>query len=248
MPANKWALITGASKRIGKAISEQLHRDGYNIIIHYSQSKQAADTFCNELNSTRENSAISIQADLTNEAEVMSLIKQVNAIDTLAVLVNNAACFYATPFGNVTHQQMMQILQTNLISPYLLTQGLFNNLAQNMGSVINLIDIHALRPLKDHGLYSISKAGLATATLSMAQDMAPLVRVNGISPGAILWPNEATAASTQQIIDQIPLQRCGTAEDIAQLVSFLTTASYITGQIIAVDGGRSATGYQGASS
>lgn len=243
----KWALVTGAAKRIGRAISQQLHREGYNIILHFGQSSDEAHALANALNKNRSDSALCLQANLDNDTGIASLIDTIKHKQLpLTLLVNNASVFSPSTFKHTTFTQCQTTLATNLIAPYLLAQGLFPLLKQHQGSVINLLDIHAKRPLKHHGLYSISKAGLEMATLSLAQEMGPNVRVNGIAPGAILWPNNSDEAAQSEIIQAIPLARLGHCEDIANLVSFLAKAPYISGQIIAVDGGRSATGFKGA--
>lgn len=186
-----WALVTGAAKRIGHAIAVQLHDDGYNIVIHYGQSIDEAQALCDKLNTKRGDSAIIMQADLTNSDAIDSLIAEINSLAiSVSVLINNASCFYPTPIGETSFLKVQQLLATNLIAPYLLAEKLSPLLEANKGCVINLLDIHGKRPLKDHGLYSISKAALEMATLSLAQELAPNVRVNGVSPGAILWPEQ----------------------------------------------------------
>lgn len=243
----KWALVTGAAKRIGQAISQQLHQDGYNIVIHFGQSSDEAHALASEFNQKRANSAFCLQANLMKESDLTYIINTIKKKHLcLALLVNNASAFTPSPFGQTDFMQCQQTLTTNTIAPYLLAQGLFPLLSQAHGLVINLLDIHAKRPLKHHGLYSISKAALEMATLSLAQEMAPKVRVNGIAPGAILWPKNSDEHAQSDVIQAIPLARLGKSEDIAKLVSFLANAPYISGQIIAVDGGRSATGFTGA--
>ncbi|WP_299002163.1 pteridine reductase [uncultured Shewanella sp.] len=243
----KWALVTGAAKRIGCAISQQLHQEGYNIIIHFGQSSDEAQALANQFNQHRPNSALCLQANLDNETGIAKLIDTIMHKQLpVTLLVNNASSFSPSAFEHTRFEQCQTTLTTNLVAPYLLAQGLFPLLKQHQGLVINLLDIHAKRPLKHHGLYSISKAGLEMATLSLAQEMGPNVRVNGIAPGAILWPNNSDKAAQSEIIQAIPLARLGQSEDIANLVCFLAKAPYISGQIIAVDGGRSATGFKGA--
>ncbi|MCL1123220.1 pteridine reductase [Shewanella surugensis] len=243
----KWALVTGAARRIGRAISQQLHQDGYNIIIHFGQSSDDAHRLASELNQRRLDSAFCVQANLDDENDISSMINLINDKHIpLTLLVNNASAFSPSEFGQTNFTQCQKTLTTNLIAPYLLAQGLFPLLSQAQGLVINLLDIHGKRPLKHHGLYSISKAALEMATLSLAQEMAPKVRVNGIAPGAILWPQNSNEQAQSDVIQAIPLARLGKSEDIAKLVSFLANAPYISGQIIAVDGGRSATGFKGA--
>ncbi|GIU35649.1 pteridine reductase [Shewanella schlegeliana] len=242
-----WALVTGAAKRIGLAIAIQLHDDGYNIVIHYGQSVDEAQALCNRLNAKRADSAIMIQADLANANALNELIAQIEAQEIdLEILINNASCFYPTPIGESSFTKAQQLLATNLIAPYILAEKLRPQLALHNGCVINLLDIHGKRPLKDHGLYSISKAALEMATLSLAQELAPKIRVNGVSPGAILWPAQSNMESQQAVLGAIPLAKLGQPEDIAKLISHLVSAPYITGQVIAVDGGRSAVGFMGA--
>ncbi|MCK8045452.1 pteridine reductase [Shewanella sp. 1CM18E] len=242
-----WALVTGAAKRIGLAIATQLHSEGYNIIIHYGNSADEATELKNKLNMLRDNSAQVIQADLADPSAVNKLAQDILSSNLpLSVLVNNASSFYPTPLGKTDFAQAQQLLTTNVLSPYRLAEQLSPVLSQHQGCIINMLDIHGKRPLKDHGLYSISKAALEMATLSLAQELAPNVRVNGVSPGAILWPEQSDPQSQQAVLSAIPLAKLGHPEDIAKLVSHLVSAPYISGQIIAVDGGRSAVGFTGA--
>ncbi|MCL1060487.1 pteridine reductase [Shewanella gelidimarina] len=244
---NKWALITGAAKRIGHCIAKQLHHDGFNILIHYSQSHNDALSLCSELNATRPNSAQIMQAELNNQIELQQFIVNVKSLALpLAVLVNNASEFYPTPLGETDYLAAQQLLATNLLAPYFLAEQFAPTLKEQRGCIINLIDIHAKRPLKDHGLYSISKAALEMATLSLAQELAPDIRVNGVAPGAILWPEQSNDDSQNHALKEIPLAKLGQPDDIAKLISHLVSAPYISGQIIAVDGGRSAVGFTGA--
>ncbi|GIU15105.1 pteridine reductase [Shewanella sp. c952] len=244
---DKWALITGAAKRIGYCIAKQLHADGLNIIVHYSKSRNEAIALQSELNHIRPNSAQIMQAELNNQFELEKFVAMLKVKSLpISILINNAAEFYPTPLGNTDYQTAQQLLATNLLAPYLLAEQLAPFLKQHSGCIINLIDIHARRPLKDHGLYSISKAALEMATLSLAQELAPDIRVNGVAPGAILWPELSNDDSQQHVLAEIPLAKLGQAEDIAKLVSHLVGAPYISGQIIAVDGGRSAVGFTGA--
>ncbi|MGS0681609.1 pteridine reductase [Shewanella sp. 125m-7] len=242
-----WALVTGAAKRIGYTIATHLHDEGYNIVIHYGQSEKQAQALCTQLNTKRADSAIIMQADLAQADAVNQLVSQIKSSQlSLSVLVNNAASFIPTSTGETTFAQAQQLLATNLITPYLLAEALSPLLGKNNGCIINLLDIHGRRPLKDHGLYSISKAALEMATLSLAQELAPNVRVNGVSPGAILWPEQSDTLSQQAVLSAIPLAKLGQPEDIAKLICHLVSSSYISGQVIAVDGGRSAVGFMGA--
>ncbi|MFT5790039.1 MAG: pteridine reductase [Shewanella sp.] len=244
---NKWALITGAAKRIGYSIAKQLHHDGFNILIHYSQSHKEALSLLTELNATRPNSAQIMRAELNNKIGLEQFIVDVKSLALpLAVLVNNASEFTPTPLGETDYLAAQQLLATNLLAPYFLAEQFAPTLKKQSGCIINLIDIHAKRPLKDHGLYSISKAALEMATLSLAQELAPDIRVNGVAPGAILWPEQAKDGSQKHVLKEIPLAKLGQPDDIAKLISHLVSAPYISGQIIAVDGGRSAVGFTGA--
>ncbi|MFV7772542.1 SDR family oxidoreductase [Shewanella marisflavi] len=245
MTMTKWALITGGAKRIGKAIAIRLHQSGYNIALHYNSAQRDAQTLAGQLNQQRTGSCKLFQANLASEQEIKTLIEAVNCELTLSVLINNASVFHPDP-EIANWQDSQHLLTTNLIAPYLLAQGLAPNLASQSGCIINLVDIHGDRPLKGHGLYSISKAGLNMATRALAQELSPAVRVNGISPGAILWPSGSETDTVTKVINEIPMKRPGTPEDIAYTVDFILNSPYLNGQIIAIDGGRSATGYTGA--
>lgn len=242
---NQWALVTGAAKRIGRAIAMKLHSSGYNIIIHYGASADAACSLCDELNQVRQDSCVTIQADLSTEEGINDLVKLATSFK-LSILINNASQFYPTPLQETQLNDCQRLLVINLLAPYFLAQKLSPLLSKNNGTIINLLDIHGQKPLKDHGIYSISKAGLQMATLSLAQELGPNVRVNGIAPGAILWPENSQNNAQESIIKQIPLAKCGSPADIANTVQFLVDSHYISGQIIAIDGGRTATGYMGA--
>mgnify|MGYP000120819272 CR=1 FL=1 len=246
MTTEKVALITGAAQRIGACIATALHNSGYRILIHYRGSAQAAQQLAKKLNQQRADSAHCIQANLDELASINSMaqqaIQQWGRIDTL---INNASRFYPTPIGTATDDDWNALLNSNVKGAFFLSQALADELKKNTGSICNIIDIHAQKPLKNHTIYCIAKAGLAAMTQSLAKELAPAVRVNGVSPGAILWPeaqgqDSLSAEQKSTIIERIPLQRSGEAEDIARTVLFLTTqAPYISGQILSVDGGRS---------
>ena len=247
----KVALVTGAAKRIGAEVARQLHHNNFNLIIHYHQSDKAAQTLVNELNERRENSAICIAADLNNLDQVADLAKQAQQQwQRIDLLVNNASSFYPTPIGETTEGDWNQLINSNLKAPFFLAQALASNLSKTHGCIINIADIYAERPLKKHSVYSIAKAGNVMLTKTLAQELAPLVRVNGIAPGAILWPDDTHKKAEDKLSDdnkekmlaQIPLQQRGREQDIARTILFLVKdAPYITGQIIAVDGGRTIT-------
>ncbi len=236
------ALITGAAQRLGAAITRRLHRDGCNVIIHYRSSAQQAQQLADELNQQRTDSAVCLGADLVDHDAVIRLAEQALGYwGRIDVLINNASSFYPTAVGEATQQDWQQLMAGNAEGAFFLSQALLPSLRQHGGCIVNMVDIHAQRPLDHYPLYSMAKAALAMMTKSLAKELAPAVRVNGVAPGAILWPeHEVADAAKQRILDKIPLQRTGKAEDIARTVAFLVNdAPYITGQIIAVDGGRS---------
>jgi pteridine reductase len=235
-------LITGAAKRIGASIARALHARGYRIIIHYCHSQESAESLIAELNQQRPQSAHAIQGDLSDATQAQAIGQQALAIfDRVDVLINNASSFYSTPLQNSTEQDWDQLLGSNLKGPFFLTQKIAPALKAQQGCIINLVDIHAEKPLKDHPMYCIAKAGVAMMTKALAKELAPEVRVNGISPGAILWPEpEPTTEAKNNLLSKVPLQKIGECNDIVQTVIFLIEqAPYISGQIIAVDGGRS---------
>lgn len=241
MTANPVALITGASGRIGAELARTLHSLQYRIIIHHRSGKEAAEALVQELNQQRPQSAVRLCADMTEAAQLDAL-----ANDTLAtwsrldVLVNNASAFYPTPFGQANAQQWDDLMGSNVKAPYLLAQRLLPALKETQGQIINLIDIYAERPLPRHSLYCMSKAALAMMTKSLAQELAPGVRVNGIAPGAILWPeSEPDTVQAQELLSKVPLGRLGGPQAIAEALRYLLHAHYVTGQILSVDGGRS---------
>ncbi|WP_138438849.1 pteridine reductase [Marinobacter alexandrii] len=238
------ALVTGAAHRLGAKTAQTLHARGWNLIIHYRSQHQKAETVAADLNQTRPGSAVTLQADLSNLAEVQQLAEHsVAHWGRLNGLVNNASVFYPNPTELATAQDWDSILNTNLRAPFFLLQACLPALRDGAGSVVNLIDIYSERPLPQHPLYSASKAGLAALTKSWAKDLAPSVRVNGVSPGAILWPEgegKLDSGHRQAILEKTPLARTGTPEDIADTIAFLLCdAPFITGQILPVDGGRS---------
>ena len=238
----KVVLITGAARRIGAAIATTLHRNGANIAVHYRKSSADAEALVERLNTERPDSAASFQADLNDTEALPSLVEKVVAWHgTLDVLVNNASSFYPTPPGEITQAHWDDLVGSNLKAPLFLSQAALPALREAGGAIINLIDVHAQRPLRNHAVYGSAKAGLAMLTRSLAKDLAPEVRVNGVSPGAILWPeNGMDDATRETILKQIPLARPGQPEEIAGCVLYLVKdAAYVTGQIIAVDGGRS---------
>jgi pteridine reductase len=236
------ALVTGSAKRLGAYNVRSLHQKGYRVIIHYHHSWLAATELAAQLNAIRPHSAALLCADLADPAAVDQLARDSLAIwQRLDVLVNNASAFYPTPIGTITHQDWLQLFSSNAQAPLFLSQALAPALAEQSGCIVNMTDIHAERPLNQHPVYSMAKSALRTMTLALARELAPHIRVNGIAPGAILWPEGASNvsdATKHAIVKAIPLQRLGSEADIAQAMHFLIEAHYITGQIINVDGGR----------
>ncbi len=238
----KVALITGAARRIGAAIATTLHADGARVAIHYRESSDAAAALAQELNAKRADSAATFKADLSEIPALTGLVDEIVGWGgRLDILVNNASSFYPTQLGEITEAQWDDLIGSNLKAPLFLAQAALPQLRKASGVIINIVDIHAQRPLKNHSVYGSAKAGLAMLTRSLAKDLAPDVRVNGVSPGAILWPeNDMGEKIRDSILKQIPLDRAGDPDDVAGCVLYLVRdASYVTGQIIAVDGGRS---------
>lgn len=244
----KTVLVTGGAQRVGAAIVQHLHAQGWTVIIHYRHSQQAAMSLQNKLNQIRAHSAFCLYANLDNIEEINALPQKVLALtDGIDGLINNASTFYPTPMGTAMLNAWDDLMSSNARAPFFLSQALLPLLQKTRGCIVNIVDIHAQKPFKDYPVYCMAKAALQSMTYALAKDLAPHIRVNGVAPGAILWPethsNSAISAeSQQQIMAGIPLQRLGCPEDIAKTVSFLMNdAPYITGQIIAVDGGRSLT-------
>jgi pteridine reductase len=259
------ALITGAAKRIGATMAKTLHSAGYRVIIHYGHSAEDANALVNSLNAKRPNSAICLQADLCKLEDITRLAEQATAPDAFSlgsntvhaesnvkagsnvkamgridVLINNASSFYPTPLGDISANDWQALVGSNVQGPLFLSQALWPTLKACNGCIINMVDMHIDRPLPHHTVYGLAKTALASITRSLAVEMAPEVRVNGIAPGAILWPErELEHDQKQRLLDSIPLGGLGSPEDIANTATFLISANYITGQIIYVDGGRS---------
>ena len=242
----KTALITGGAKRVGAVTVETLHQAGYNVIIHCRLSRESANTLSDKLNTKRGDSAKVIQGDLNDETLYNHLIDQAyQCWQRLDVIVNNASSFFPTPIGSITIDDWNNLINSNMKAPLFLAQAAAPYLKETQGNIINMIDVHAQRPMKDHPVYCAAKAGLAMLTMSLAKELGPEVRVNGVAPGAILWPasddpNGGMPEHTKNLIlERTSLKRAGEPIDIAKTVLFLARdADYITGQIIAVDGGR----------
>ncbi len=243
---SKVALVTGGAQRVGAELCRALHGAGYAVAVHYRGSVDAAGTLSGELNRLRAGSATCFYAALGGRAAAEELAAEVlDQFGRLDLLVNNASSFYPTPIGGVSEEDWDTLVDSNLKGPFFLCQALTDALRQAGGSIVNMIDIHGERPLIDHAVYSTAKAGLAMLTRSLARELAPAVRVNGIAPGAILWPQSDEAEDAERRerqLQRVPLGRKGEPGDIAETLLFLADrAPYMTGQIISVDGGRGLT-------
>ena len=241
LSVTKTALITGGAKRIGARIARELHADGYNLILHYRDSQDAALALCDSLNARRSESTTVLEADLLQTDRYSDLVHQIMSMwGRLDVLVNNASSFYPTPVDTVTETQWDELIGSNMKAPFFLSVNLAPLLRKQQGCIVNMTDIHGIRPLKGYTAYSIAKAGLIAITKSLAHEFGPTIRVNGIAPGAILWPEaQHTQTAKEEIVSRIPLAKPGDPSDIARAVLFLIRdADYITGQILTVDGGR----------
>ncbi len=240
--AGRCVLVTGGAKRLGAAIARCLHEAGANLVVHYHRSRPAADSLVADLNSARPASAIAACADLNDVACLPGLVTAaLDEFGRLDVLVNNASTFYPTPVGTISVAQFDDLVGTNLRAPLFLSQAAAPALRATQGLILNMVDIHGRRPLKAHPVYSAAKAGLAMLTRSLARELGPEVRVNGIAPGPVLWPErDLDPALKDEIIAKTALKRSGSPDDIARTALYLATeAPYVTGQVITVDGGRS---------
>lgn len=236
---NKVVFITGAAQRLGANTARYLHRAGYNVVIHYHRSQSHANKLVAQFNRERENSATALQGDLLN-CDLKHLVQlAATHWGRLDALINNASSFYPTPLASVNVADWENMIGSNLKAPLFLSKHCAVYLKQNNGCIINMIDIHHETAFPRHIVYSTAKSGLAGLTRSLALELAPQVRVNGVAPGAILWPEQSSADHENSILSNIPLGRIGSVDDIAQAIQFLLQAPYITGQIINVDGGRS---------
>jgi pteridine reductase len=245
--AGKAFLVTGAARRVGAAIVRRLHVAGASVLIHYREHESEAQALAAALNGARAGSAIAARLDLAHTAALPSLVDAaLSAFGRLDGLVNNASAYYPTPMGTITLAHWQDLMASNLQAPLFLSQAAAPALTAAAGAIVNIVDIHAERPLKDYVVYTAAKAGLAGLTRSLALELAPAVRVNGVSPGPIEWPDapsgagQIPAAERERIIATTPLGREGGVDAIARAVAyFFTDADYVTGQILAVDGGRS---------
>lgn len=236
-------LITGSARRVGAAIARRLHGAGANVMLHYKASQADAHKLKQELDGLRPGSAATLQADLLQVAGLAEIVKSVVArFGRLDVLVNNASSFYATPFGEITEDHWDDLIGTNLKAPLFLSQAAAPFLRRGNGAIVNIVDIHAERPLKNYAAYSVAKAGLVALTRVLARELGPEVRANAIAPGPVLWPEDGSfdELARQRVVSHTLLKRAGEPEDIAKAAHYLVVdAPYVTGQVIAVDGGRS---------
>jgi pteridine reductase len=241
--SGKVCLITGGAKRVGAAIARRLHAAGANLMLHYHSAKAESVELQRALNAERANSAATVQANLLNAAELPELVRTtVTRFGRLDVLVNNASTFYATPIGEIKLTDWDDLVGTNLKAPLFLAQAAAPHLKAAGGSIVNITDIHAERPLKSYVIYNVAKAGLAGLTRTLARELGPEIRVNAVAPGPVLWPDDGSfdELARQRVISSTLLKRAGEPDDVAAAVYFLVAeAPYVTGQVIAVDGGRS---------
>jgi pteridine reductase len=240
----KVVLITGGARRVGAAISRRLHGAGANLVVHYRSSAAEARALQRDLTQARAGSVVLVQGDLLKPGNLTGLIKDaVKAFGRLDNLINNASSFYPTPISEINEKAWDDLIGTNLKAPLFLSQAAAAELRKHHGSIVNIIDIHAEFPMKSYVVYNVAKGGLVALTRSLARELGPEVRVNGVAPGTIIWPDDEAwkdELARQRIMNQTALKRIGEPDDIAKTVEFLLTAApYVTGQVLAVDGGRS---------
>jgi pteridine reductase len=244
--SSKVVLITGAARRLGAEIAHILHEVGFNVVLHYHRSQEEAERLCALFNEKRPHSAITLQADLSDTKQLNHLVKQAaEEWGHLDVLINNASRFYKTPIDQVTEEIWNDLFNSNLKAPFFLCQAAQKYLQERKGCIINLADVHGERPMRDYGVYCISKAGLIMLTKTLAKELGPTIRVNAVSPGTVMLPegeNTLTKIQKEKILNRVSLRRHGTPKDIAKAVLYLVVdADYVTGTVLTVDGGRSLT-------
>lgn len=235
------ALVTGAARRVGAVIARTLHAAGYDIALHYRHSVDAARALDEQLREQRSDSCLLLQADLADLEALPSLIAQTtDHFGRLDALVNNASAFYPTPIDDATPLQWQELFASNAQAPFFLCQAAVPALRHARGCIVNMVDIYAERALAEHPIYVMAKAALIAMTRTLALDLGPDIRINGVAPGAVLWPEDTGADARQAMIERMPLKRAGAPDDVASAVLWLLRdAPYVTGQIIRVDGGRS---------
>ncbi|HJT97307.1 MAG TPA: pteridine reductase [Rhodanobacteraceae bacterium] len=237
------ALVTGAARRIGAAIAERLHAAGYDLALHCRRSRAELDALIEKLEAARAASTLAIQADLADAERLPGIVEAaLGRYGRLDALVNNASAFYATPIASATPAEWDELFAANVRAPFFLAQAAATRLAERQGAIVNIVDIYAERPLAGYPIYSMTKAALAMMTKSLARELGPHVRVNGVAPGAVLWPDSGKSyAAREELIARTPLKRTGSPEDVAGAVLWLLRdAPFVTGEIIRVDGGRHA--------
>jgi pteridine reductase len=235
------ALVTGAGKRVGAVIARTLHAAGYDLALHYRHSAADAELLAASLERQRAGSTHTVQGELADIGALSVLVQRIlDRFGRLDALINNASAFYPTPVGTATPAQWNELFASNAQAPFFLAQAATPALREAHGAIVNLVDIYAERPLANHPLYCMAKAALAAMTRSLALDLGPDVRVNGVAPGAVMWPSDGKPYDDQQaMLARTPLQRAGSPEDVAGAVLWLLRdAPFVTGQIIRVDGGR----------
>ena len=240
--AGKSALITGAARRVGAAIARALHGAGANVVVHFRSSAESAGELAHELNETRPDSAVLAECDLLDLTQLPALAEVATRVfGGLDILVNNASTFYPTPMGDLTEIDWNDLIGTNLKAPLFLSQAAASALHSRNGLILNVADIHGMRPLRRHPVYSVAKAGLIMLTKSLARELGPHVRVNAIAPGPVMWPEDGMDSELKkEIVEKTALKRPGSEQDVARAALFFASeAPYVTGQILAVDGGRS---------
>jgi len=242
--AGQTVLVTGGARRLGAAIVRALHAVGANVVVHHLTSTQDAAALVQSCNASRAASALAVQANLLDTACLPGLVASaIQAFGRLDILINNASTFYATPVGEITTGQFDDLIGTNFRAPLFLAQAAAPELRRRRGLILNMVDIHGMKPLKGYPAYSCAKAALIMLTRALARELAPDVRVNGIAPGPVMWPADVDAAMQAQIIGKTLLKRSGEPQDIGNAaLYFATLAPFVTGQILAVDGGRSQAG------
>ena len=236
---NQTIFITGGATRLGKAICQKFHQEGFNIICNYNSSSNIANQISEELSEIRNGSCELIQFDLNEINKYPDFIKKVKSLyESIDILINNASAFYSSPLSDYQEKDWDILHNSNLRGPFLISSFLKETISKNNGTIINITDAMVIRGMKDYSIYSAAKGGLETLTKSLARDLAPNITVNGVAPGAILLPSDGSA-NEDLLLSKIPLGRLGTEADIASAVFYLSKNKYITGQILRVDGGRS---------